>query len=421
MIIVKRMQMDIKQIPSHAAKSIGNSLPSSIVTSILRFVDKVTSVARAQGVCRAWNALNGPQQDAIWSNLYQREWGPDGSSEDCDITQDVHGLAPWKTRYRRRKAILTNFLRFINGSKNGVKLRSFPPSCVAVVGSYTVTPEHAFRNDRVIDPSVRTIEFTDGKSVFLSPSKCVVVTPASQIVDIIYELAPNGQDIIKRRGPGLKNVVRFDRFGDWLVLTVWVKEDAMHRDVHVWSISRETFVYAKPMTMIWNQTIAGIWPPRQRVCWTDTFCSVEIWDWVQQRALKVVGLDDTTRSYQCVAQHGSRILIEQKNLREPRAMISFGILDMDSDIPTIQRCPCKFPFTFLGNACFLSPHIVCFYTHSNEEWLLVVCDLDTGNMKTREIPHIATGSITWRSFICDKYRVGCQIESKILYDFAVFE
>src|SRR5690349_13953225 len=81
--------------------SSAQSLSTSLLLHLMRFLDDFQSLSRIQSVCRNWSTVTSAQLDLCWRPLYLRDWEADSATDDCILTSDGDAT-PWKTRYRQR-------------------------------------------------------------------------------------------------------------------------------------------------------------------------------------------------------------------------------------------------------------------------------------------------------------------------------
>src|SRR5689334_11681226 len=102
--------------------SAARNVSSSVLTTIMSFLQLPIELTRFTSVCRNWRSLTQSQLDVVWRRAYLRdweaEWEAESASDDCIAKEGEQ--TPWKARYRRRAAVEKNWR-----SGNGVVKKAF--------------------------------------------------------------------------------------------------------------------------------------------------------------------------------------------------------------------------------------------------------------------------------------------------------
>src|SRR5690348_10846272 len=87
--------------------SVAQSLSSSLLLYLMRFLDDFKTLGRMQSVCSSWRSLSNGQLDVCWRPMYLRDWEAESSTSPSVLTSG--DATPWKERYRNRMTIESNW------------------------------------------------------------------------------------------------------------------------------------------------------------------------------------------------------------------------------------------------------------------------------------------------------------------------
>src|SRR5689334_483416 len=89
--------------------SFAQSLPTSLLLHLMRFLNEFQSLCRVAAVCRNWNNLTTNQLDFCWHALFLYAWGPESSTLACVLVNGAP-TTPWKERFRQRLRLEQNWM-----------------------------------------------------------------------------------------------------------------------------------------------------------------------------------------------------------------------------------------------------------------------------------------------------------------------